>query len=220
VGGTDVMLTWFFCLLLWPFMPCESAEEIAAEQGATCERGCIVGSDGWVYEITKSDLVWFTRMAHCEIEIVIGTDDAEATLWAVVQNFYRRHLLGRTETLGTFAQLYSGCTSPLWATGGRYYSPIITPLADANRATPYAELPAKTREFVLSYFRNEIPNRWPGWVYVWTHGWEDHADGRAIGPFYAVGDVRHSLNAYYKDPATRHWTRWQVRVVAATGVKR
>ncbi len=213
------MLTWFLCLLLWPFMPCDSAEEIAAEQGAKCERGCIVCGDNWVYEVTRDDLVWTARMANCEIANVLDTDDAPATMWSLAQNFCRMHGVGRTQSWGSFVSHYSGCTSPLWATGGIYYSPRITPIADVNRKTRWNDLPQKTRDYVRSFFRNEIPNRWPGWCWIWTRGWEHHAARNLIGPFYAVKDEGQSLNAYWKDPATRYWTRWQVRVVAATGVR-
>ncbi len=205
---------WIWCALLWPFAPCESAEDVAARQGAKCERGCIGGSDGWVYEVTRDDLVWFARMANCEIRDYIGTDDADATLWAVVQGFYRAHLVGRNTTLASYASTYSGCTSRLWATGGRYYSPRITPIADVNRKTRWRDLPQRVRDVVRSFFRGEIRNRWPGWCWVWTHGWEHHADSRLIGPFYAVEDHGQSFNAYYQDAITEHWMPWQVQIVA------
>jgi hypothetical protein len=205
------VLLWF---LVSVFLP-PPAEVVAAKAGATCERGCIVGADGWVYEITRDDLVWTTRAAHCEIESVLDTDDAPATMWALTQNFYRGHLLGRTESFGSFVSGYSACTSKRWATGGQFYSPRITPIADVNRRTRWNDLPQKTRDFVRSFFRGEMPNRWPGWCYVWTHGWEHHAAPRLIGPFYAATHGPRSLNAYYMDPATKDWTPWTVRVVGS-----
>jgi hypothetical protein len=206
---------WFLVYLLGP----PPAAQVAVDAGKTCERGCIVGAiDGWVYEITRDDLVWATRAAHCEIEIVLETEDAPATLWALTQNFYRRHLVGRVETFGEFVSMYSACTSRRWATGGDRYSPRVTPIADVNRRTRWRDLPQHTRNFVRSFFAAEIPNRWPGWVYVWTHGWERHAAPRLIGPYYAVPlDTEHSLNAYYSDPATKDWGIWTVRIAPATG---
>jgi hypothetical protein len=176
-----------------------------------CPRGCIV-APGFAYAITRSDVLWTARMAHCEVETVIGTDDAPATMWALAQNFVRRHNVGRRETFGAFVSSYSGCTSRRWATGGDKYSPRITPIADINRRLRWVDLPQTTRDFVRSFFHGEMPNRWPGWVYVWTHGWESHAGPRSIGPFYAV-ETEHSLNAYYKDRATMGWRSDTVRIV-------
>ncbi len=181
-----------------------------------CQRGCIVGP-GFVYELTRSDLVWTARMAHCEIETVLDSDDAPATMWSLVTNWTRRRLLGRHESFGSFVSSYSGCTSRRWATGGEFYSPRITPIADANRRTRWADLPQKTRDYVRSFFSGEIPNRWPGWCIVWTHGYESHAARGLIGPFLAVPDGDHSLNAYYADKSTGHWTAATVRIIPATG---
>jgi hypothetical protein len=208
------MLPTLIWLLLAPWLPMESPEAVAERNGATCERGCIVGADGWAYEVTRDDLVWLTRSANCEIGSHLDTEDAPATMWALAQNFYRRHLVGRQETLGEFVSNYSACTSKRWATGGSRYSPRITPIADANRRTRWRDLPQRTRDFVRSFLRNEIPNRWPGWCYVWTHGWEHHASPRIIGPYYAAEDVGRSLNAYYKDPLTVWFMPWTVRIVA------
>ncbi len=207
-------------LVLFSLLPsARPAALVAAESGASCDRGCLVGEDGWVYEVTRNDLLWFGRMAHCEIGSVVGTDDSEATLWAVATNFYRRHLVGRRESLGWFASHYSGCTSPLWATGGKFYSPRITPLADANRKTRWDQIPLRTRDLVLRFLSGDVPNRWPGWCYVWTHGWEDRADPRHAGPFYAVTDEARTLNAYYADPMTVDWTPWTVQIVSAGEVE-
>jgi len=208
-------------LLLFLLLPAPppSAAQVAAASGAECPRGCIVGADGWVYEVTRNDLVWTTRAAHCEFEDALATDDAPATMWALVSNFYRRHLVGRVESLAAFVSSYSACTSAKWATGGSKYSPRVTPIADVNRRTKWRDLPQRTRDFVRAFFRGEMPNRWPGWVYVWTHGWESHADRRCVGPYYAVPlDNDHSLNAYYADPATVDWTARTVRIAPATGV--
>lgn len=177
-----------------------------------CPRGCIVGP-GVFYPITRDDVVWTARMANCEIAGHLDTDDAPATMWSLTQNFVRRKHVGHRESFGSFVSSYSGCTSARWATGGSRYSPRITPIADVNRRLRWNAIPRDVRDFVLSFFRGEHPNRWPGWCWVWTAGWEDHADPRHVGPFYAVDDVGRSLNAYYQDPATRDWTADTVRIV-------
>jgi hypothetical protein len=178
-----------------------------------CPRGCIVGPRVF-YQITRDDLVWVSRAANCEIASHLDTDDAPATMWSLAQNFVRRKHVGRRESFGSFVSSYSGCTSARWATGGSRYSPRITPIADVNRKLRWSQIPRPVRDFVLSFFRGEMPNRWPGWCWVWTAGWESHADRRHIGPFYAVPrDTGRSLNAYYLDPATRDWMADTVRIV-------
>lgn len=207
------ILAWLLVLLLSPF---QSAEQWAALAGADCKRGCIVLADGEVYEVTRSDVVWLSRAMRCEIGSVLDTADAPATIWAVATNWHRRRLMGRVETLGGFASSYSGCTSAAWSEGGRFYSPRITPLATANRATHYNDLPRDVRDFVLSFFRGEVANEHPAWCWVWTKGYEAHANPRHIGPYYARADEGRSLNAYYSDPATVGYTPRTIRIVPAT----
>ena len=199
-----LVLAWIFAVhAVWPAPPVVAA---------ACERGCIVDSHGWVYEITRADLVWTARAAQCEIGSSLDTDDAAATMWALAQNFVRRHRLGIDQTWGGFVASYSACTSRMWATGGTRYSPRITPRADATRALRWGAIPRPTRDFVRAFFRGEYPNRWPGWVYVLTSGWEEAAGRRWLGPRYAVPAGR-PRNAYYLDPATRWWGPDTVRVV-------
>jgi hypothetical protein len=177
-----------------------------------CPRGCIV-APGLTYAITRDNLVWTARMANCEIANVTDTDDAPATMWALVTNFVRRREAGRAESFGGFVQTYSGCTSKRWATGGDRYSPRITPIADVNRRLRWSQIPQRVRDFVRRFFRAEWPNRWPGWCWVWTRGWERMADPQHIGPYYAVEDAGQSLNAYYADPATVGWAADRIRIV-------
>jgi hypothetical protein len=177
-----------------------------------CPRGCIV-APGFNYALSRDDLVWTARMASCEIANVLDTDEAPATMWSLVTNFTRRREAGRIESFGGFVSLYSGCTSRRWATGGDRYSPRITPIADVNRRTRWNDIRQDVRDFVHSFFRAEHPNRWPGFCWVWTAGWEKHADPRHVGPFYVVRDGGQSLNSYWKDPATVTWGADRIRIV-------
>ena len=206
------LLLWF---LLAPLLPQETAEEVAAQAGATCERGCIVGmEDHWVYPISRDDTIWTLRMAHCEFEVALGTDEAPATMWQLVTDFYRRHLAGRKETFAAFVSSYSACTSKAWSTGGTHYSPRVTPIADVNRHLTWYEIPVKTRDFIRSFFAGEIANLHPSFCYVWTRHWESRADRRWSGPFYVIPpDSERSLNSYWADPVTRDWTADTVRIV-------
>lgn len=205
------ILAWLLVLLSLPF---QSAEQWAALAGAECKRGCIVLADNSVYEVTRSDVSWISRMANCEFASVLDTADAPATMWAVVTNWHRRRMMGRVESLGGFAAAYSGCTSAAWATGGSRYSPRITPLADANRATHYRDLPRDVREFVLSFFRGEVENAHPTWCFVFTRGWESHAPREWGAASYARADGV-SLNAYWPHKSTLDYTPRTIRIVPA-----
>jgi len=71
----------------------------------------------------------------------------------------------------------------------------------------------------LAFLRGEYPNRWPGFTYVWTHGWEDNAHRSWDGPYYVAEDRTRSYNAYYRDPGTVGWMPWTVRIVPASATE-
>lgn len=213
----QMVLAQLLLLLAWPVLPVEPAEDVAARAGYECERGCIVGADGWVYENTREDQAWFARVVNCEVASVIGTDDASAAMWALVQGFYLGHLNGRDRSLASYVTSYSACTSKDWSSAGTRYSPRITPIADANRATRWRDLPQRVRDFARTVLQGHIGNRWPGYVYVLTHGWEREANHRWIGPLYAETRGPGTYNAYWKDRRTVRWTNWTVRIVGPLG---
>lgn len=212
----------FAPIMFWLFLlfggPAESAEQIAARAGVSCDHGCLVAEDGWVYEVNRADLTWTARMANCEV-LYADSDEARATMWTLVQNFYRRHLAGIDETFASFVTSYSACTSKRWSSAGTIYSSRITPLADRNRRTRWRDIPQAKRDLVLSFFRGEIANRWPGYAIIWTAGYEHHAAHNLAGPYYIEpADCGHSRNAYYKHPDTADFLPWTVRVVPSTEI--
>ncbi len=213
------MLTWFFCLLLWPFMPCDPAEDVAAEQGARCEQGCIVGADGWVYEVTKRDTVWLARALEIEVGDFLRDQEGAVTAWLFVQGFYLRHLLGDRGTLAGYVMGYSPATRNRWSAPGDDWDPRTADRPRHEWKIRWVAIPERVRRFTDSFLRGDVENSMPGVVYCFTHGWEHRAEDYWIGPFYAAPHRGRSFNAYWKDPATLYWTPWQVRIVAATGVQ-
>lgn len=203
---------WFLFATLFGMVPDKTAEEVAREAGATCTRGCIV-APGFVYEVQREDVVIMARAANCEFSSVLDTEDADAAIWALTSNFARRRMLGRNETFAGFIMAYSGCTGAKWSSVGTHHNDRITPKADANRQLRWRDIAQPVRDYVRSFFRNEIPNRMPGVVFVLTHGWEKYADPSWDGPYYAGSRGPRSYNAYWADRSTRYWTTATVRIV-------
>ena len=206
---------WFLVAMLSGMVPEKTADEVARDAGVVCDRGCIV-APGIVYRITRDDLVIMARAANCEVRDAIGTDDAAAAMWALVSNFVRRKMVGRNETLAAFVSAYSACTGVKWSSAGWARNSRITPRADANRQLRWRDIPQRTRDYVLSFFRNEHANPMPGVVYVLTSGFEFHASNAWYGPYYANTRGPGSFNAYWRDPKTIGWTASTVRLVAPT----
>lgn len=178
-----------------------------------CPYGC-VEKDGARYTLTRDDVVWLARAAQCEVGDFIPRPEAKAALWALVQNHQRQLAIRPALTLAGLVTGYSACCSRRWATGGSRYHPRITPRADETRALRWRQIPRQTRAFVVDFLRWRYPNRWPGYVYVFTAGYESHADSRWIGPMYVRPDDGRTRNAYYRDPSTAGWTAATVRIVA------
>jgi hypothetical protein len=185
----------------------------ALAQTDRCPYGCILADDGDVYVVERSDVVWFARTLTCEVGAYIPGDEAQAVAWALVQNRERYHRAGRDLTLASLVTSYSACTSRDWSSAGTRYHPRITPRADATRAMRWRDIPRRVRAFALGYLRGAYPNRWPGWVYVFTAGRERHADRSWVGPYYTRPPTGRSRNAYWQDKSTAGWTWRSVRIV-------
>lgn len=178
-----------------------------------CPYGC-VERDGDRYALTRADVVWLARGAQCEVGDFIPGAEAQAALWALLQNHQRQRAIRPALTLAGLVIGYSACCSPKWATGGPLAPhPRITPRAGETRALRWRDVPRRTRAFVLDLLRGGYPNRWPGYVYVFTAGFESHADPRWHGPMYVRSDDGRTRNAYYQDPTTAGWTRQTIRIV-------
>uniref|UniRef100_A0A6M3XUT7 Uncharacterized protein n=1 Tax=viral metagenome TaxID=1070528 RepID=A0A6M3XUT7_9ZZZZ len=186
------------------------AEALPAE---ACPYGC-VESGGERYALTRDDVVWLARAAQCEVGDFIPRPEAQAALWALVQNHQRQRAIRPALTLAGLVIGYSACCSPKWATGGpRAPHPRITPRADETRALRWRQIPRRTRAFVVGLLRGHYPNRWPGYVYVFTAGYEGHADRHWDGPYYVRADDGRTRNAYWRDPSTAAWTSDTVRII-------
>lgn len=209
---------WFLFATLFGMVPSKTAEEVARDAGATCERGCVVGPNDFVYEVQREDIVIMARAASCEFASVLSTEDADAAIWALTSNFARRRMLGRNETFAGFIMGYSGCTGTKWSSVGTRHSDRITPKADANRQLRWRDIPQRTRDYVRAFFRGEVPNRMPWTTFVLTNGWQKHADPSWIGPYVARTHGPRSWNLYWADRSTRFWTTATVRLVPPTAV--
>lgn len=209
------MVALVFVLLAWFWSPQTDALRQAREAGMFCELGCIV-APGFTYEVTQDDLLWTARAAQCEVASVIGTQDAEAAMWALAQNFVRRHYVGIEESFGRFVQAYCACTGRKWSSEGWAYSPRITPKADANRRLGWSDIPQRTRTFVIDFLGGRIENHWPRYVFFLTKGWEESADASWIGPMYTTTHGPRSRNSYWMDQSTAEWTVDTVRIVSVT----
>lgn len=187
------------------------AEQIAPE---ACPYGCVATAGQTTYALTRSDVVWLARAASCEVGDFIPRPEAQAAMWALLQNHQRQRAIRPALTLAGLVIGYSACCSPKWATGGPLAPhPRITPRADETRAMRWRDVPRRTRAFVLDLLRGRYPNRWPGYVYVLTAGYESHADPRWDGPMYIRKADNRTRNAYYRDPSTVGWTTATVRIV-------
>ena len=52
-----------------------------------CERGCLVGEDGWTYEFKRSDVVVFAKALYCESGRGIPGPEGETIAWTLVHRF-------------------------------------------------------------------------------------------------------------------------------------
>lgn len=195
-------------------LPPFSAEDAAKVAGASCRHGCIVGDDGWVYELQRRDLEWLGRAVECEAG-VYGAGEQSAVAWALSQQLYQWHKRGLRPTLSAVVQSYSSCCSAKWSSEGPWHHDRITARADYYRALDWGDIPARTRTFVLDWVAGFHPNAMPGIVWWFAHGFEKHAPCEAIGPFYANGPIERG-NVYYKLQQTVFWKPWTVRLVPAT----
>ena len=87
-------------------LPPFSAEDAAEVAGASCRNGCIVGDDGWVYELQRRDIEWLGRAVECEAG-VYGEGEQSAVAWALSQQLYQWHKRGLRPTLSAVVQSYS-----------------------------------------------------------------------------------------------------------------
>ena len=213
------MLAWLVCVLLWPLMPCDSAEEIAARKGAECDYGCIVVADGTVYELGWLDVEAIALLAKAESGPRFVRDESAATVWAMVQRFVQvnmRRPTAKQITLSQSIRSYSAVLGSRWRTGADKYHPRITPRADSYAGIGWNDLSPVWRLFAVEVIRGEVPNEWPGVVHVLARGFEDAAAEHLLGPYYASTERQHpGGNAYYKTPETEWWTPWTVRLVPA-----
>lgn len=185
----------------------------ALAQTDACPFGCLLADDGDLYALDRADVVWLARATTCEVGSWVPGDEAQAVEWALIQNRERYRRAGRDLSLASLVTSYSACTSRDWSSAGTRYHPRITPRADATRAMRWRQIPRHVRAFVLDLLRGRYPNRWPGWVYVFTGGREDHADPSWDGPYYTPPHAGRSRNAYWRDPRTVDWTWRSVRIV-------
>lgn len=206
-----------------PIPPAVSPVSVAAPTpppALDCPYGCIRGGETWQYVLSRSDLTWLAKMAKAESGPRFVVAESSATVWAIIQNFYRvnrrRGTLGQL-SLGTFIQNYSAACSKAWATGGsRGFHARITPRADLYRAMKWKDLPVRWRRFATDVFCGRVPNRSPGLVHVLARGFEDSAARELFGPWYATTIHEHpGGNAYYWTEETRTWGPDMVRIVPA-----
>jgi len=207
-----------FPVLLWflvsVFLP-PPAAVVAERAGATCERGCIVGADGWVYEVKPRDQVWLARALEVEVGDFLGTQEGDVTAWLFVQGFYLRHLLGDHGTLAGYVMGYSPATRIKWSAPDDDWDPREVERPRHEWKIRWVVIPEHVRVFTDSFLRGDVANQMPGVVYCFTHGWEHRADDSWIGPSYAAPHRGRSYNAYYRDRRTEDWTPWTVRVVGS-----
>ncbi len=206
-----ILVAYMILLGLPPF----SAEDAAEVSGAECRLGCVVGDDGWVYELHRRDIEWLARAVECEAG-VYGEGEQSAVAWAFAQQLYQWHRRsGGDPSLSTVVQSYSSCCNPKWATGGSVFHERITARADYYRSLEWGDIPARSREFVTDWIEGRHPNNTAGIVWWFAHGFEKVAPREAIGPFYVNGPAARG-NVYYKLQPTVFWKPWTVRLVPAT----
>lgn len=209
------MIAILVALMLTLGLPPFSAEDAAEAAGAECRLGCLVGRDGWVYELSRRDVEWLARAVECEAGDY-GDGERSAVAWAFAQQLYQWHLRsGGNPSLSTVVQSYSSCCNPKWATGGSVFHERITARADYYRSLDWGDIPVRSRVFVLDFLEGLHANKTAGIVWWFAHGFERYAPREAIGPFYVEGP-EHRGNVYYKIQQTAFWRPWTVRLVPAT----
>lgn len=208
------MLGFFVAVFIALMVP--SPETVAARDGKSCPYGCLVGGDGWTYEMQWHDVVSLAVALDCEVGAFLRYEEGPATAWALVQNHYRYHTIGKHPAFGKFVRSYSACASMEWSSLGTKYSPRITPRADLSMQKTWSTIRRGTREFVVAFLLGMHENRWPGYVYVLTSGWEEHADPSWVGPIYTEPHPGRCKNAYYQDGETQWWSGYAVRIAPAT----
>lgn len=207
-----ILVAWMVLIGLPPF----SAEQAAEVAGAECRLGCIVGEDGWVYELRRNDVEWLARAVECESG-VYGDGEHSAVAWALAQQLYQWHRRsGGSPSLATVVQAYSSCCSEKWSSEGPLYNERITARADYYRNLDWGDLPSRSRWFVTNWLRGDYPNELPGVVWWFAHGFERYAPHEAIGPFYVDHQDDGRGNVYYKIKPTVFYKTWTVRLVPAT----
>ena len=180
----------------------------------TCERGCLVGEDGWTYEFKKADVVVFAKALYCESGRGIPGPEGETIAWTLVHRFYQTH-----ELWGSFAgflDAYSQCVGKKWSSAGhRRTKRNITERVDMVRSWSWEQIPVAGRWMADRFLAGLVPDRHPAWVHFLTCGYEqDRADG-TIGP-YRVGLRSGACNSYYAMRKTEAWTASTVVLVPAS----
>ena len=163
-----------------------------------CPRGCVV-ADSAVYRITTPDLLQLGRAVECET----GQDSPAAVTWTMIQNWNRRRLAGRHETLASFVAAYSSCSSPRWA---RSTHPRIGPRARLYSRLEWGQLSGQTRTFIDEFTAGKHPNRWPGWTYFLAASFAARAPREWGRPSFTRPRNGRARNAYFTDPSTVGWT--------------
>lgn len=172
---------------------------LAALLSTACPVGCVLGDGALPYRVTTADAVQLGRAVECET----GMDDPAAVAWTMVQNFHRRRLAGRHESLHSFVAAYSSCSSPRWA---RSNHPRIGPRARHYSRLDWHELSERTRRFVSDFLAGLHPNRWPGTVYFLAASFANQAPREWGEPSFTRPKGHQARNAYFHDPSTVGWT--------------
>lgn len=176
---------------------------------ADCPRGCIE-YQGWSYELTADDAVWFARAIDCEVGTAIYTAEASATAWALVQRFARVH--ERHSSFSGFLQDYCQCINSSFGSGGSR-SAIIwrRDRVDEQRSVPWWRLPVSVLEFVGEFTRCKVPNRSPGYThFLWVDS-ADHACESCVNALYFGADGS-GRNVYFQERGTTRWRTGTVRL--------
>jgi len=208
------MLAFFVCVFLILWQPANGT--VAKLLLGPCPYGCIEVDNRKPYVMTKTDVLWLTKVVYRESGPRFRRDEAAATTWMLIQSWTRDRMRRgwRGYSLSGYVQRYSAACSSKWATGGTHYSPRITPRADRCRSMRWDEIPDVWYNLTDDVIHGEIPNQWPGVVHILARGFEHFADGTLIGPEYATDiDDHPGGNAYYRTLDTTEWDTETVRVI-------